>query len=189
MASQKKPKKSFQKNQESKVRDRQKQGDPTPDEIYKAVGQSLTNWELLEIELANYFDALVASGNKTAFFAYREILSANSRIQLLTGAIKYIFRSSDKLRLYYLQEMQSIIDFNARINEIAHGIVYNLNEFGFYLGPTVMIPAKWNENEAKYQYTSSDILHYSNWFYLLARKFKHHTRLATNFNKSESSRQ
>lgn len=63
-----------------------------------------------------------------------------------------------------------IRQFGARRNEIAHGRVYDLGEFGFQLGPNNTNPRKWAAGTAKYQYGSADIAFYAEQFIALARR-------------------
>lgn len=62
--------------------------------------------------------------------------------------------------------------FGARRNELAHGRVFNLGEYGFMLGPNNTNPNKWKNGSATYQYASSDIGYYAKHFADLSIEIK-----------------
>lgn len=147
------------------MRPRSDIGNKTPELIFQAVGQSLTVWERLEIELAELFDTLVASGNRTGFIAYREVISSQSRSQMLKAAAAFSLRQYPELNASTTAILAAVQGFAGRRNEIAHGIVFDLGEGGCFLAPSNLNTRKWDkEGIAKYQYVAKDIEYYSQKF-------------------------
>ncbi|ESY29457.1 MULTISPECIES: hypothetical protein [unclassified Mesorhizobium] len=156
------------------VRPRADKGDATPDSIFFNVGVALTSWELLESALAELFDCLVSGSpnalqsNRSGIAAFIAVSSSSGRTQMLDAAIPRALKHS-KFLVDAKALIQQVKDFGARRNEIAHGIVFDLNEVGFYLCPNNTNPNKWHRKgqsigAATYQYTSGDLSHYISQF-------------------------
>lgn len=153
------------------VRPRQPSGDAVEATIYMNVGAALTQWEALESGLAELFDALVTGAtsglesNRAAFGAFRSVSSSSARTELVTSAAPRALMAWPDLEAEVIAFLQRVARFGARRNEIAHGMVLNLAEFGFYLCPNNLNPNKWSKaGEAKYQYIAADVRYYAEQF-------------------------
>lgn len=152
------------------VRPKAERGDATMDNIHQNVGAALTAWESLESALGDLFDCLVSGvdearkSNRAGFAAFTAISSSSARTEAISAAIPFALSDSQH-RDRGAALLQEVSSFGARRNEIAHGRVYNLGKFGFYLGPNNTNPNKWNTKgsnigSAKYQYVMNDLAHY-----------------------------
>jgi hypothetical protein len=71
-------------------------GDSKEDAIFTAVGQALTEWEVLENRCARLFAVLVSANHKRAYLApairaYGTVVSAATRQQMLVNAAEAYF--------------------------------------------------------------------------------------------------
>ena len=149
------------------VRSRKDIGDPTPEMIFVKVGAALTHWEGLESIMAELFDTLVANypTNRAAFAAYSSVKSSSARTELIEAAAERAISDWDPIKVELTGLITAVGKSGARRNEIAHGRVYNFDEFGFFLGPNNIMPYKWKaDGAAKFQYCAADIEHYANFF-------------------------
>jgi hypothetical protein len=152
-------------------------GDEDPKNIHLAVGAALNEWEYLEAQSAELFDALVSAppSNRAAFFAFISVVSSSARTQLLEAAAPRALRDAPILRDYTIDHLARLGKYGARRNELAHGRVYDTDE-GFYHGPNNTMSHKWaNDGSAKYQYTSEDIEFYRQNFRILRLEAEHLT--------------
>lgn len=149
------------------VRPRQPQGDPTPDLIFHRIGYSLTVWEMLESQIGEMYDCLVSGGkcrhdsNRAGFMSFRSVTSSSARAQLAEAAVSYALKEST-YRDRVSQLFVAVKGFGQRRNEIAHGYVAGLGEFGFYLVPNNTNASKVftkgpMKGTVKYQYTAEDV--------------------------------
>src|SRR5262245_42389496 len=125
------------------VRPRQGKGNETPDPIFQAVGAALTVWERLESTLAELFDLLLASENRAAFKVYQSAKSSHARKEMLLAALP-LDRASGAENAELSEFISTIGEFAACRNEIAHGQVVNLGEYGHYLAPSNLMKGKWS---------------------------------------------
>ena len=152
------------------VRSQPSKGDSSFEPIFLQVGRALSAWETAESALAELFDVLVAAqpSNRAAFASFAAVKSSSARGELLAAAFARAMDQSDPA----YDDTAAIIDqfgrYSARRNELAHGRVYNLGEHGFQLGPNNIMPHKWKDGVAKYQYASEDVAHYATRFEVLA---------------------
>jgi hypothetical protein len=152
------------------IRPRAEKGDETPDLIFHAVGTALTTWERLESIVAELFDLLLASGNRAAFKVYQSSKTSSARIEMLSAALP-LDRASAAGNAELENFVATFNKFVARRNEIAHGQVLYLDEYGYYLAPSNLMKSKWAKHgEAKFQYVASDIHHYVRQFASLANQ-------------------
>jgi hypothetical protein len=152
------------------VRPRQEKGDETPDLIFHAVGAAITAWERLETILAELFDLLLASGNRAAFKVYQSSKTSAARMEML-GAALPLDGATDAVNRELEDFVITVQRFVARRNEIAHGQVANLGEYGYYLGPSNLIKGKWGKDgAAKFQYVASDLHYYIGQFAALHKR-------------------
>jgi hypothetical protein len=117
--------------------------------------------------LAELFDVLVAgkSSNRAAFSAYISVVTSSTRTNLITATLPRALSSHLDLTDRIKNFVARVGNFNARRNELAHGMALNLGEYGHYLGPNNIMPRKWSsDGTAKFQYTSEDIKHYTREF-------------------------
>jgi hypothetical protein len=150
------------------VRPKADKGDADPNNILHRVGAALSAWEMLEMSLAELFDALVASGNRAAHGAYTAVIASVSRGEMLRAAIDRALRFDTTFQAGAGEFAERVGKFAARRNEIAHGCALNLGEYGYYFGPTTLLRRKWTkEGLAKYQYVAADIEHYAKCFMAL----------------------
>ena len=129
---------------------------------------------MLESELAELFDCLVSGApirmksNRSAFSAYGAVKASSARTELLIAAIPRSLVTSPSLDAATTLA-DKIMKFGARRNEIAHGRVFNLEEYGFCLAPNNINTTKWHSKgekigHAKYQYSAADIDYYAREF-------------------------
>ena len=101
---------------------RLRDGNKTTEEIYVEVGRALAAWEHLEIFLAAAFVVLIKGRGDGARRAYGYVQSFRGRQELISGAIE----SLDDQELEAVLRLKAILaevrQFNARRNEIAHGL-------------------------------------------------------------------
>lgn len=156
------------------VRPRCKRGDDTPEPIYLKVGEALTAWEHLESKLAELFDCLVSGApsamqsNRAGFCAFVAVKTSSARTELLQAAAPRALDGSKHLA-WAADFLSRVSHFGARRNELAHGMVFNLGEHGFQLGPNNTMPTKWHKKgqqagSATFQYGSADVSHYADEF-------------------------
>jgi hypothetical protein len=155
------------------VRPKQDRGDSNPIELFTEVGFSLTAWEAWEADMAELFDVLVASqpSNRAAFGAFISVRTASARTEMIDAAFKLAIKKDDPAHADVASMIHDFGKFGARRNEIAHGRVYNLGEWGFMLAPNNTMPHKFSDDgAAKYQYIAADVRHYREWFIALQER-------------------
>jgi hypothetical protein len=125
--------------------------DANEDDIFKAVGKALTNWEFVEEALARIFAALVGTvaypRAGPAVRAYGSIISFRSRVEMIEWAGDAFFSlpppSQFQSDLYPL--MTECKDWSQRRNDIAHGRVWPSPDLGGYL----LFPSLYNTKKQK----------------------------------------
>lgn len=142
------------------------QGDPAPTDILQAIGMTTSGWELLDSSLGELFDALVGgrNSNRAGFGAYRTLAGSDAKAQLIKGAARPALAgcSDAGLRGDIEHLLIVLIDARARRNNIAHGIVMNLGDLGFCLGPNNAMSSRWKGNgSATYTWVAADIEAYA----------------------------
>ena len=152
------------------VRPRVEMGDEKSDAIFLAVGAAITEWERLESILAELFDLLLASTNRAAFKVYQSSKTSNARREMLSAAIP-LDRASDAENEELATFISTVNKFAARRNEIAHGQVHNLGEYGL-LSRAIQSNEKQvgQRGSAKYQYVAADIYYYIQQFEALRKQ-------------------
>lgn len=153
------------------IRPKQASFDEDYNSIFLQVGNALTAWEAAESRAADLFDALVATqpSNRAAHSAFISVRVSSARTEMLEAAFLRAVFSDDPAYLEVKSIINRFVGFGSRRNEIAHGRVYSLGEFGFALGPNNTLKAKWRDTrEAKYQYASADVQYYAECFSQLA---------------------
>jgi hypothetical protein len=161
-------------------------GDSREDAIFSAVGQALTEWEVLENACAQLFAVLVSANHKRAYLApairaYGTISSAVTRQQMLVKAGEAYFSSrkgkAQRHEAEFTELMKAYSNFAGRRNEIAHGLVQRVfltkrgirpAAIGRYLTPSFYNPKKFKNGQLSYLYTSSDLIFYRQEFTKLA---------------------
>jgi hypothetical protein len=168
------------------IRERQPQGDKTPEGIFAAVGAALTTWEALESELAEVFDALV-SGEKTERIGFATLMSVGSshtRGEIILSAAERALALQVPLGKEVHELATEAGHYRARRNEIAHGRCFNLDKHGFYFAPNNIAKNKWKDGAARYQWVAADIHHYGTEFASLCERASH---LAKQLRASETA--
>ena len=146
-------------------RPRAPHGDASPHTIFCAVGLALTLWETIECEISiAYIGLLPGEYRENKYF---RTPGFDARYQLVREAIAN--NANDKDWGGFGDFMDMVLNYSRRRHEIAHGRVYNLGEYGFYLGPTNTLSRNFPAGTATYQYTSGDINSYCEEFGRLAK--------------------
>lgn len=103
-------------------------GDDNPEVIYCAVGKIMTAWETIEFELSRLYSVFVGDPDGEAMREYGAPATARGRLDNLAIAARKFFVGSPS------QEIEGQTDdiicvfrrFSARRNEVAHGIVLDV---------------------------------------------------------------
>lgn len=107
-------------------------GDETHDEIYRAVGWTLSGWEMLEMSLVGLFDTLIgiALDSHASHRAYGAVTIWNIRRDMLRAAAEaYFLEFPNPTLAKEISEAINLVDrYAARRNDIAHGIVLAYDE-------------------------------------------------------------
>lgn len=146
-------------------------GDNDPQPTLAAVGSALTSWESMEETLADLFTLLLRAEAQTARAAYRSIIAHNVRRDAIGAVISvYDFTTPDD-RARAVDFINRVGKLSGRRNDIAHGVVTGITHDnvskGYYLVPSNYNTAKAGAHAAltgKYQYTSNQILQFSQTF-------------------------
>jgi hypothetical protein len=154
-------------------RSKRPRGDSTPHAIFCAVGLALTLWETIEGEISIAYIGLIDS-NPYRSNKYFSTASFERRHDLVKNAI--VLNKNNKDCTGFLDFIDTVLNFSPRRHEIAHGRVFNLGEFGFYLGPNNVLARNYPNGAATYQYTSDDIGFYCGHFKHLAETAEHFAR-------------
>jgi len=109
-------------------------GAPNSDEVFKAVGYSLSEWEMMEDQLAYLFCRLVNPKNSSSFSAahraYGAIESSHSRREAIK-AVAEIFFSHHHTKAEVIKQLQKLINAigmaSKRRDDFAHGVVIAVN--------------------------------------------------------------
>lgn len=167
-------------------------GDSNADDIHKAIGMAISNWENLEEAFAVLFGLLVESRSPAAKRAYGAIASNSGRRDALAAAAEvYVHRK--KLDDDYKASFDLLLGHfqlaAARRNEIVHGHVVRFDFDGEDHG-AFLLPASYNTKKteafltpsddkysfalADYRYTSEDVMTFT-------AKFASFTNLVSRF--------
>jgi hypothetical protein len=107
-------------------------GDETHDEIYRAVGWTLSGWEILEMSIVGLFDTLigVALDSHASHRAYGAVTIWNIRRDMLRAAAEaYFLEFPNPPLAKEIADTVNLVDrYAARRNDIAHGIVLPYDE-------------------------------------------------------------
>jgi hypothetical protein len=153
---------------------REPKGDADEKDLFMAVGFSMTAWENLEASMAFLFRALVLSKSDAPARAYASVISFSSRADMVLAASEATRQivSDQHKRVQYLLGL--VGKYNARRNEIAHGMVLHFSDngtdLGYFLGPNMLTNARkvpWGA-EQKYRYTAVQVLYYAAEFHKLS---------------------
>jgi hypothetical protein len=99
-------------------------GDSDDDQLYRAVGYALSQWEGLEIALSGLFAVLVESKSQAATRAYGALASARARVEALASAAEVFFATEISSHFDTFQAILKVVGWaGSRRNDIAHGIV------------------------------------------------------------------
>ncbi len=170
---------------------------PTPavwdrdiDDIYRAVGEALSEWERLEFACLELYIALLASKNLGAGQGYGSVVAFSGRIELLKtafAAFPYTDQPGFADEFVGLGALLTEIDrLSARRNEIAHGVASDVTiggRRGFLLlhaGYATNKQSLDNHSLGKYAYGSGEILIY-------ARRFAERESLVQKYSRATST--
>lgn len=144
--------------------EKEMRGDADPNDLYKAVGVSLSAWEALEDCFALMFDMFMGAGSSSpaALRVYGSIISAGGRRDALNEAANIFFPMwllvKDKESDYekYKKLVNHFGNASGRRNDIGHGIVINVRVVGKEQVGYFLIPPKYNSNRNKGTYGDED---------------------------------
>lgn len=119
-------------------------GNKTPAAIYQAMGRSLTQWAHLERELGRLFMILVQGQGPGLARGFGAIASAHGRIDVLKAAAEAeLIRFGKSDLLTNLNTRLSVIDHaSGRRNDIAHGNLAHIADYGHVLVPSLDDPKR-----------------------------------------------
>jgi hypothetical protein len=150
------------------------QGNETADEIFRAVGEALSSWELIEQGIATIFTVVTVGGyyaaSEPAIRAYGSVANSRSRVQMVRAAAESWFHQwpDCPLETNIKDLLNECEKWSARRNEIAHGIVDRLTDQwinGWYLFPGLYsIKKRPLGGRAAYRYTAKNIEEYARGF-------------------------
>lgn len=151
-------------------------GDAEPHQIFYAVGQAVTFWEMAEQAMAELVDAMIskaetpAKSDRAGFMAFVDEPAGTRRIVFLKKKADEL-AISPALQDRLLALVKVAFELSDRRNQIAHGMVLNLGDYGYCLGPSNLQKVRWEREgqfgAAQYQYVAADILHYAAQFEML----------------------
>lgn len=144
-------------------------GDSNPHPIFCHVGFALTLWETIEGEISIAYVGLIPS-DKYRTNKYFHTASFEKGHALVKKAIAANVNEKDCSGFGEFMDM--VLNYSPRRHEIAHGRVFNLGEYGFYLCPNNTLDRNYPDGTATYQYTSDDIKFYCDQFNCLAETAK-----------------
>jgi hypothetical protein len=150
-------------------------GDPNPDPIFCGVGLALTLWETIEGGISVAYVGLIyhTEYRSDKYFGNS---SFERRHELVRSAIALNVHGKDCTG--FGEFIDEVLNYAPRRHEIAHGRVFGLGEYGFYLCPTNVLRRNFPDGAASYQYTSDDIIFYCSEFRRLSEVAAvHATRL------------
>lgn len=150
-------------------RPKQPCGDSSPYPIFCSVGLALTLWETIEGEISIAYIGLI-DAKQDRMNRYFMIASFEKRHALVKSAITT--NVNDKDCGGFSEFLDTVLKYSPRRHEIAHGRVFNLGEYGFYLGPNNTLSRNYPDNTASYQYTSDDVNFFCDQFDRLAEVAK-----------------
>lgn len=162
-------------------------GNEAPDEIYLAVGEALSAWEIVDEWRAQIFGVLVDTTSPAAQNAYGTIQSSAGRADLIKAAASVTLRDDRAYAAELQSLMRDVEKLSGRRNDIAHGVVrmrrgYR-NGIKGYLG-YFLLPPSYNTRKrigpqdvtsddveiiqnhplTKYQYTAAQVRAYRGHF-------------------------
>jgi hypothetical protein len=149
---------------------RRSRGDPAPGPIFCSVGLALTLWEIVESEISIAYIGLINFKDYRSD-KYFSTASFEMRHKLVTKAINSNVNEKDCSGFKSFIDL--VLKYSPRRHEIAHGRVFNLGEYGFYLGPNNVLSRNYPDGRAVYQYTSEDIKFYCGQFKNLGETASH----------------
>ena len=160
------------------------------DEIYAAVGRALSNWDEVELALAEIFSIFTGTPifgdrpfEEPAIRAYGSVISFNGRTEMLEAASRGYFHNKKTPTAELEKNFRALLTeckgFAGRRNDFAHGRVEFLlsqpylwwtgNDPCWLFLPGVLSTRKYTlDHEPLYIYTASQILHFAECFKDLA---------------------
>jgi hypothetical protein len=169
---------------------RPRKGAATPEELYLAVGEALSAWELVEEGLAEIFATFIGSpeagpgsGHDPAIRAFGSVLTFKGRQQMVAAAADAFFFQAvprDPVRKQFGELNEEAAGFASRRNDIAHGRVQYLPKKGFYLFPGLYSANKNPVGQLPtYAYGRNEVLSYREQFGMLATKLTEYAIFAS----------
>jgi len=149
-------------------------GDSSEDDLFKAVGRALTDWEFVEEVLARVYAALMRSdlySPNPAIRAYGAIIGSKARIDMIRAAgdaymtLPYtgtaVFPA--QAREMFRPLLDECVEWANRRNDIAHGRVWGADHSReYFLFPALYSTKKWRLGQPPtYRYTSVEIRTFS----------------------------
>jgi len=152
-------------------------GEASPETLYAAMGEALSNWEDFDATLGAVFAAFVSDDPRPAERAYFAIRTFEGRLEMVRAASTAYFdaRPNTQLQERLKELISSAKNFSERRNEIAHSTVdlFRLEgerdpiieSRGYALFPTrASFRHRDVENTPRYCYTTPEINYFSEHF-------------------------
>ncbi|KAF0128503.1 MAG: hypothetical protein FD152_2312, partial [Xanthobacteraceae bacterium] len=122
-------------------------GTEVMDDVFRAVGAALTQWEFVETAFAELFGTLLGAPGGSAARAYGVVTTSGARRDMISQAAQGEF-PHDEVLLAQIKDVLSIAEVGSqRRNEIAHGAVMRLTDRGedrgCYLIPPTYVSKKF----------------------------------------------
>lgn len=122
-------------------------GSEQMDDVFRAVGAALTQWEFVETAFAELFGTLLGAPGGSAARAYGVVTTSGARRDMIMQAAHGEFPHDEAL-LAQIKDILSIAEVGSqRRNEIAHGAVMRLDDRGedrgCYLIPPTYVSKKF----------------------------------------------
>ena len=143
-------------------------GDEKPDTIFRAVGQALSTWEVVEDSLADFFAFLVGPFSRSypettpAIRAYGSIISFNARCEMISAAAKGFFHKHkhEEFEAEFRTLVKAANGWASRRNDLAHGRVGRLQSRpGYFLYPGLYNSRKHPVGEPPAYVYNADEIH------------------------------
>lgn len=103
-------------------------GDDSPDAVFLGVGKVMSGWETIEFELSRLYSVFAGDPDGDAMREYGKPTIARLRLEGLSKAANSFFvkRPSQEREGRFLSIVKHLGHFASRRNEVAHGIVFDV---------------------------------------------------------------
>lgn len=152
-------------------------GNQHQEEIFTAVGQSLSAWAMIEYNISRIYGAILQTRSLAADRSLAALMAFGGRLDVVRAALT-VTLTKDGAQTEMRDTVKSFLATaqiaSARRNEIAHGHVVGFplggGKFDWFLVPQYISPTKHPlpAGEPKYRFNSEIVLRYSDQFHYLA---------------------